>query len=105
MNQAKLTKLKVVSKAKKKITVKWNNVKGAKGYEVQVSTNKKFKKSKIILKKKNVKKLKVILKSKKIKSGKTYYVRVRAFATYKDNGVTKRINSSWNKKLRTVKVK
>ncbi len=106
MNQAKLTKLKVVSKAKKKITVKWNNVKGAKGYEVQVSTNKKFKKSKIILKKKNVKKLKVILKSKKIKSGKTYYVRVRAFATYKDSkGVTKRINSSWNKKLRTVKVK
>ena len=105
MNQAKLSKLKVKSKAKKKITVKWNKVKGAKGYEVQVSTSKKFKKSKIIIKKKNVKKLKLILKNKKIKSGKTYYVRVRAFATYKDNGVTKRINSSWNKKLRKVKVK
>ncbi len=106
VNKAKITKLKVKSKAKKKITVTWKKVKGVKGYEVQVSSNSKFKKSKIILKKKNVKKLKVILKSKKFKSGKTYYVRVRAFATYKDSkGVTKRVNSSWNKKLRKVKVK
>ena len=105
MNQAKLTKLSVKSKAKKKITVSWKKVSKAKGYQVQVSTNKKFKKSKIILTK-NTKNKKLIIKNSKIKSKKTYYVRVRAYSTYKDtNNVTQKVYSKWNKKLRKVKVK
>ena len=105
MNQAKLTKLSVKSKAKKKITVSWKKVSKAKGYQVQVSTNKKFKKSKIILTK-NTKNKKLIIKNSKIKSKKTYYVRVRAYSTYKDiNNVTQKVYSKWNKKLRMVKVK
>ena len=105
MNQAKLTKLSVKSKAKKKITVSWKKVSKAKGYQVQVSTNKKFKKSKIILTK-NTKNKKIIIKNSKIKSKKTYYVRVRAYSTYKDtNNVTQKVYSKWNKKLRMVKVK
>ncbi len=105
MKQAKITKLTVKSNAKKKINATWNKVKKAKGYEVQVSTNKKFKKSKIIFKKTTTKK-KLTIKNKKIKSKKTYYVRVRAYATYKDtNNVVQKVYSAWNKKLRKVKVK
>ena len=105
MNAAKITKLKVKSKAKKKITVTWKKVKSAKGYEVQVSTSKKFKKSKIIFKKLTTKKT-LKISNKKIKSGKTYYVRVRAYTTYNNiNGKPQKAYSKWNKKLRTVKVK
>ena len=105
MKQAKITKLTVKSKSKKKINVSWKKVKKAKGYQVQVSTNKKFKKSKIIFKK-DIKKTKLTIKNKKIKSKKTYFVRVRAFAAYKDtNNKTIRVYSKWNKQLRKVKVK
>ncbi len=104
MRQAKIKKLKVKSKAKKTITVSWKKVKKAKGYRVQVSTNKKFKKSKIIFDKHTKKKTLKI--TKKIKSGKKYYVRVSAYTTYKDiNGKAQKVYSKWNKKLRKVKVK
>ena len=105
MKTAKITKLKVKSKTKKKINVTWKKVKKAKGYQVQVSTSKKFKKSKIIFNKFTKKKT-LKIASKKIKSKKTYYVRVRAYTTYKDiNGEPQKVYSKWNKKLRTVKVK
>ena len=104
MNQAKITKLTVKSKAKKTIVVKWNKVKNAKGYQVQISTKRNFKK--LIVNKKSVKKNKITVKNKKLKKGKKYFVRVRAYATYKNSkGVTKKAYSSWNKKLRTVKIK
>ncbi len=103
MKQAKITKLKAKSKAKKKITVSWKKVKKAKGYQVQISTKKNFKKS---IFKKFTAKTKLNIKNKKIKSKKTYYVRVRAYATYKDkNNVTKKVYSKWIKKIRKVKVK
>ena len=105
MKTAKITKLKVKSKTKKKINVTWKKVSKAKGYQVQVSTTKKFKKSKIIFNKFTKKKT-LKIASKKIKSKKTYYVRVRAYTTYKDiNGKPQKVYSKWNKKLRTVKVK
>ena len=105
MKTAKITKLKVKSKTKKKINVTWKKVSKAKGYQVQVSTTKKFKKSKIIFNKFTKKKT-LKIASKKIKSKKTYYVRVRAYTTYKDiNGEPQKVYSKWNKKLRTVKVK
>lgn len=105
MKQAKIKKLTVKSKAKKKINVSWKKVKKAKGYEVQVSTNKKFKKSKIIYDKLTSKK-KIIIKNAKIKSKKTYYVRVRAYASYQDtNNTAVKVYSSWNKQLRKVKTK
>ena len=105
MKTAKITKLKVKSKTKKKINVTWKKVSKAKGYQVQVSTTKKFKKSKIIFNKFTKKKT-LKIASKKIKSKKTYYVRVRAYTTYNDiNGKPQKVYSKWNKKLRTVKVK
>ena len=102
MKQAKITKLKVKSKSKKKINVTWKKVKTAVGYQVQVSKKQNFKK-KIINKFTTKKKFTI---TKKIKSGKTYFVRVRAYATYKDAyGKPQKVYSKWNKKLRKVKVK
>ncbi len=103
MKQAKIKKLTVKSKTKKKITVSWKKVSGAKGYQIQVSKKKNFKK---IIFKKFASKKKITIKSSRIKSKKTYYVRVRAYATYKNsNNVTKKVYSKWNNKLRKVKVK
>ena len=103
MNQAKIIKLTVKSKAKKKIVVKWKKVNKAKGYEIQVCKKRNFKKN--ILDKFTSKK-KLTLKNPKIKSKKTYFVRVRAYSTYKDTyGNPQKVYSSWNKKLRKVKVK
>ena len=102
MKQAKITKLTVKSKSKKKINVSWKKVKTAVGYQVQVSKKSNFKKR--ILNKFTTKKKFTI--TKKIKSGKTYFVRVRAYATYKDAfGNPQKVYSKWNKKLRKVKVK
>ena len=102
INQAKITNLKAKSKTKKRITVSWKKVKKAVGYEVQVSKTRKFKKA---LFDKFTTKKKITFK-KKLKSGKIYYVRVRAYATYKDAyGKPQKVYSKWIKKVRKVKVK
>lgn len=103
MKQAKITKLTSKSNAKKKITVSWKKVKKAKGYQIQVSAKKNFKK---IIFKKFISKNKLTIKNNKIKSKKTYYIRVRAYATYKDkNGTAKKVYSKWIKKPRKITVK
>ncbi len=102
VKQAKITKLKAKSKSKKKITVSWRKVKKAVGYQVQVSKKKNFKNN---LFDKFTTKKKITFK-KKLKSGKTYYVRVRAYATYKDAyGKPQKVYSKWIKKVRKVNVK
>lgn len=103
VKQAKVKNLKVKSKAKKTIKVNWKKVSGAKGYKIEVSKNNKFKKKAIVIKK-TTKKLKLKIKNKKLKSKKTYYVRVRAYTTYKVNGATKKVYSSL-KAIKKVKVK
>ena len=103
MRQAKITQLKVKSKTKKKIIVSWKKVSKAKGYNIQVSKKNKFKKP---LYDKYTKKKKITIKGSKIKSKKTYFVRVRAYATYKDSkGKSRKAYSSWIKKAKKVKVK
>ncbi len=102
MKKAKIKKLTLKSKLKKKVTVSWKKVKKVKGYQVQVSAKKNFKK---IIYKKFAKKNKLTVKSSKIKSKKTYYIRVRAYTTYKDkNGKAKKVYSKWAK-AKKVKVK
>lgn len=70
-------------------------MKGAKGYLVQYSTNKKFKgaKSKYVTKNRTT--------IKKLKSKKTYYFRVKA---YKMNGKKKVFSKKWSA-VKKVKVK
>jgi len=60
--------------SKKKVTLKWKKVAGAKGYEVKYSLNKKLKKG---VKTLTTKKTKLTIK--KLKSKKTYYLKVCAF--------------------------
>ena len=94
----KKTSIKKVKGAKKAISVTWKMVSGVKGYQVQVATNKKFKKNKktVTIKKQKTTKTTV----KKLKAKKKYYVRIR---TYKiANG--KKVYSSWSK-VKSVKTK
>lgn len=94
----KKTSIKNSVKAKKKFTVTWAKVSGVKGYQIQYSSNKKFKKnnkSVTVTKQKTTK-----ATVKKLKSKKKYYVRVRTYKTV--NG--KKIYSSWSK-VKSVKTK
>lgn len=94
----KKTSIKKLSKGKKKFTVTWAKVSGVKGYQIQYSSDKKFKKnnkSVIVTKQKTTK-----ATVKKLKSKKKYYVRVRTYKTV--NG--KKIYSSWSK-VKSVKTK
>ncbi len=101
MKQAKITKLNAKAKGKKKAKITWKSVKNAVGYEVQVSPKKNFSKKVV---KKTTSKTKITIK--KLKSKTKYFVRVRAYTTYKNaKNVTVKVYSKWNKKLRKVKVK
>lgn len=94
----KKTSIKNSVKAKKKFTVTWAKVSGVKGYQIQYSSNKKFKKnnkSVTVTKQKTTK-----ATVKKLKSKKKYYVRVRTYKTV--NG--KKIYSFWSK-VKSVKTK
>lgn len=103
MKQAKFTKLSVKSSSKKKISASWKKVNKAVGYEVKVSANKSFKK---VIFNKDTNKTKLTITNNKIKSKKTYYLRVRAYATYQNAyGKIQKVYSKWNNKLGKVKVK
>ncbi len=94
----KKTSIKKLSKGKKKFTVTWAKVSGVKGYQIQYSSDKKFKKnnkSVTVTKQKTTK-----ATVKKLESKKKYYVRVRTYKTV--NG--KKIYSSWSK-VKSVKTK
>lgn len=67
---------KLSLKAKKKsVKVSWSKASGVTGYQIQYSTNKKFKKAKTV----KVASSKKSYTIKKLKSNKKYYVRVRAY--------------------------
>lgn len=61
----------------RKLTVKWGKDKRASGYQVQVSTDKKFKKN---MKSKKLSKTSYTFT--KLKTGKKYYVRMRSYKKY-----------------------
>ena len=98
VQKPKSTKIKKVKGSKKAIAVEWVKTKGVKGYEIQVATDKKFKKNKktVTIKKQKTTKTTV----KKLKAKKKYYVRVR---TYKIVN-SKKVYSSWSK-VKSVKTK
>ena len=94
----KSAKIKKVKAAKKAVSVEWKKVSGVKGYQIQVATDKKFKKNKKTATVKKQKTTKVTIK--KLKAKKKYYVRIRTYKTVKG----KKIYSSWSK-AKTVKTK
>lgn len=97
--KASISKL---SKGKKAITVKWKKVKTIKGYQIQLATDKKFKKNKktVTISKQKTTKATV----KKLKAKKKYYVRIRTYKNVKYQGKTIKVYSSWSK-VKTIKTK
>ena len=93
----KKPEMKKLTAGKKKFTVQWKKDKKADGYQVQYSTDKKFKKN---VKSVNVSKKSTKATVKKLKKRKTYRVRVRSYK--KING--KKYYSGWGK-MKSVKVK
>lgn len=96
--KSKSTTIKKLKSARKAVTLEWKKVSGVKGYQIQVATDKKFKKNKrtVTIKKQKTNKASV----KKLKAKKKYYVRIRTYKTV--NG--KKIYSSWSK-VKRVKTK
>lgn len=97
--KASISKL---SKGKKAITVRWKKVSTIKGYQIQLATDKKFKKNKktVTISKQKTTKTTV----KKLKAKKKYYVRIRTYKNVKYQGKTIKVYSSWSK-VKTVKTK
>lgn len=94
----KATKISKTIAKKKSITLKWKVVKNVKGYEIQVATDKKFKKNKKTI---SVKKQKATLYVvKKLKAKKTYNVRIRTYKIVDGN----KVYSAWSK-TKSVKTK
>lgn len=95
----RVKKFKATAK-KKSFVLTWKKVSGASGYQIQVSTKKNFKGAKI----KSVKKSKTKYNVSKLKSKKKYYLRIRAYKTYKDAaGKTQKSVGKWvviNKKTK-----
>ena len=98
ISKPKSASIKKVKGAKKAILVTWIKVSGVSGYEIQLATDKKFKKNKktVTIKKQKTTKTTV----KKLKAKKKYYVRVRTYKIV--NG--KKVYSSWSK-VKSVKTK
>ena len=98
VKKPKSTSIKKAKGSKKAVALEWKKVSGVKGYQVQVATDKKFKKNKktVTIKKQKTTKTTV----KKLKAKKKYYVRVRTYKIV--NG--KKVYSSWSK-AKSVKTK
>ncbi len=98
----KKARVKKATPAKASLTITWAKVKGVKGYEIQLATDKKFKKN---LKKVTIKKQKTTKTTvKKLKAKTKYYVRIRTYKTKKIKGKNTKVYSSWSK-TKTVKTK
>lgn len=90
VTRPKTTSIKSIKKAKKSLKISWKKIKGVKGYQIQYSTSKKFKKAKTVL----IKNYKTTSKTiKKLKTKKKYYVRIRTYYCVKG----KRVYSYWCK--------
>ena len=98
VKKPKNTKIKKLTSKKANLTITWSKISGVKGYQIQVATDKKFKKNKKTVTIKKQKTTKATIK--KLKSGKKYYVRIRTYKVSKN----KKIYSSWTK-AKTVKIK
>ena len=98
----KPTKLKSVKTPDKEmISIIWSKVAGVTGYDVQLATDKKFKKGV----KNYVAPSKYTAGNiKNLKGGKTYYIRVRTYKTVKYGGKSKKLCSAWSK-AKSIKTK
>lgn len=97
ITKPKKAKIKKVKGYKKALEVSYAKVSGASRYQIQVATDKKFKKNKRTV---TAKKSKTKVKISKLKKKKKYYVRVRAYKSVSG----KKVYGAWSK-VKTVKTK
>lgn len=97
VTKPKKVTIKKVKGYKKALEVSYAKVSGVGGYQIQVATDKKFKKNKKTV---TAKKSKTKVKINKLKGKKKYYVRIRAYK----NVSGKKVYGSWSK-VKTVKTK
>lgn len=97
ITKPKKAKIKKVKGYKKALEVSYAKVSGASRYQIQVATDKKFKKNKKTV---TAKKSKTKVKISKLKKKKKYYVRVRAYKSASG----KKVYGAWSK-VKTVKTK
>lgn len=97
ITKPKKAKIKKVKGYKKALEVRYAKVSGASRYQIQVATDKKFKKNKKTV---TAKKNKTKVKISKLKKKKKYYVRVRAYKSVSG----KKVYGAWSK-IKTVKTK
>lgn len=91
---AKVKKFKAKAQ-KKRLVLTWKKNAKVSGYQIQMSARKNFKGAKKIFVKKN----KTRYKSSKFRSRKKYYVRIRAYKTYKTkDGKKKKAYGKWTVK-------
>ena len=90
--------IKKLQSKKKTVVVLWNTISDARGYQVQLSTDKKFKKNKKSYSIGNQKANKKTVK--KLKAKKKYFVRVRAYKVVDGE----KIYGKWSK-IRNIKTK
>ncbi len=83
-----------IQKYNKAFRLKWKKIPDATGYQIQYSTDKKFKKRKTITVK-NHKKISSTVKN--LKSKTKYYIRVRAYNITYENSMKIKTYSSWSK--------
>lgn len=97
---AKVKKFKVKAQ-KKGLVLTWKKNAKVSGYQIQISTKKNLKGAKKISLKKN----KTQYKIAKLKAGKKYYVRIRAYQSYKtQDGKKKKAYGKWTvKSIGTLK--
>lgn len=97
---ARATVKKLKSK-KRTVIAYWGKISDARGYQIQVATDKKFKKNKKTFSIENQKASKKTIKN--LKAKKKYYVRVRAYR-YSYFGDGERVYGKWSK-VKSVKTK
>ncbi len=99
--QQKIKSIKTVKGRKLKLA--WKKDTRADGYQIQYSTDKKFKKG---VKTLTVKKNKTISKTiSKLAKGKAYYVRVRSYKNAKISGKTQKLTGAWSSARKSGKIK
>nr|MBP3598730.1 hypothetical protein [Eubacterium sp.] len=88
---SKVKKLKL-KKQKKNLVIQWKKATKANGYQLEISTNKKFKKAKRI----SLGAKKTKYKMKNGKKGKKYFVRIRAYQSVANvGGKGKKVYGKW----------
>ena len=95
---SKISSMKVTVR-KNKLIVSWEKDLSVAGYQIQISTKSDFKGAKKI----DIGKSQKSYTKKSLKQKNIYYVRIRAYKTYIDNGIKKKVYSKWTVKYKKIK--